>query len=367
MKKYTRDLAASLMNSVRKRCDPGGGAPVGGGAGGVLASRHATSRSLRAVTRPSIVFLDRATVGPSVTITRPGFDHDWAEHERTAAEEVVPRLAGATVAITNKVPIRADTLAELPELKMIAVAATGYDVVDVAACRERAIVVANVRAYAVNTVPEHTFALILALRRGLIGYRQDVIAGEWQRSGQFCFFNHPIRDLAGSALGIIGEGAIGQAVARLGQAFGMRTLYAAHKGVSGLGPLYTPFDEVLETSDVITLHAPLMPATRDTIAMPEFRKMKRRPLLINASRGGLVNEADLVRALDEGLIAGAGFDCLTSEPPGDDHPFWQIVERPNVIVTPHVAWASDEAMQAVSDQVIGNIESFQRGTPSYVV
>ena len=138
--------------------------------------------------------------------------------------------------------------------------------------------VANVRGYAVHTVPEHTFALILALRRSLIGYRQDVIAGEWQRAGQFCFFSHPIGDLHGATLGIIGEGTIGQSVARLGQAFGMRTLFAAHKGVSGLGPLYTPWDEVLETSDVITLHAPLMPATRDLIAMPEFRQMKRRPL-----------------------------------------------------------------------------------------
>jgi glycerate dehydrogenase len=314
-----------------------------------------------------IVFLDRATIGLTVTITRPGFEHEWIEHEATAEAEVAERLAGATVAITNKVPIRAATLAALPDLRMIAVAATGYDVVDVAACEERGIAVANVRGYAVHTVPEHTFALILALRRSLIGYRQDVIAGEWQRAGQFCFFNHPIRDLHGSTLGVIGEGTIGQSVARLGQAFGMRTLFAAHKGVSGLGPLYTPFDEVIETSDVITLHCPLMPATRNVIAMPEFRRMRRRPLLINASRGGLVNEADLVRALDEDLIAGAGFDCLTAEPPGDDHPFWPILERSNVIVTPHVAWASDEAMQTVWDQVIANIESFERGAPSNLV
>jgi glycerate dehydrogenase len=319
------------------------------------------------VSRQRIVFLDRATIGPAVTITRPGFAHDWVEHEATAAEEVAERLGGATIAITNKVPIRDATLAALPDLRMIAVAATGYDVVDVAACAPRGIVVANVRGYAVHTVPEHTFALILALRRSLIGYRQDVVAGEWQRAGQFCFFNHPIRDLHGSTLGIIGEGTIGQSVARLGLAFGMRTLFAAHKGVSGLGPLYTPFDEVLETSDVITLHAPLMPATRNVLAMPEFRKMKRRPLVINASRGGLVQEADLVRALDEGLIAGVGFDCLTAEPPGDDHPFWPILERPNVIVTPHVAWASDEAMQTVWDQVIANIESFERGAPSNLV
>jgi len=310
-----------------------------------------------------IVFLDRATIGPSVSIGRPGFAHEWVEYEATSADDVVARLEGATIAITNKVPIRKETLAELPDLKMIAVAATGYDNVDVEACRERGIVVANVRGYAVDTVPEHTFALILALRRQLIGYRADVIAGEWQKAGQFCFFNHSIRELKSATLGIIGEGTIGQAVARLGQAFGMRTLYAAHKGVEGLGPLYTPFEEVLATSDVITLHCPLMPSTRNLLAMPEFEQMKRRPLLINASRGGLVNEADLVAALDRGLIAGIGFDCLTSEPPTDDHPFWPILERPNVIVTPHVAWASEEAMQSLWDQLIGTIESFERGEP----
>jgi glycerate dehydrogenase len=314
-----------------------------------------------------IVFLDRATIGPSVDLRRPQFEHEWVEHEATSGDEVVRRLTDATIAITNKVPIREAALAGLPELKMIAVAATGYDVVDVAACRQRGVVVANVRGYAVHSVPEHTFALILALRRSLIGYRQDVMAGEWQKAGQFCFFNHPIRDLHGATLGIIGEGAIGQAVARLGEAFGMRTLYAAHKGVEGLGPLYTPFDEVLETSDVITLHAPLMPSTRNVLAIPEFRKMKRRPLLINASRGGLVHETDLVQALDEGLISGIGFDCLTSEPPAPDHPFWPILDRPNVIVTPHVAWASAEAMQTLWEQVIDNLENFHRGEPSNVV
>jgi glycerate dehydrogenase len=314
-----------------------------------------------------IVFLDRGTFGPSVELAKPAFCHEWVEHAATPPSEVVRRLAGAEIAVTNKVPIRAEHLAELPRLRMISVAATGYDVVDVAACGERGIVVANVRGYAVNTVPEHTFALILALRRGIVGYRQDVIDGQWQKAGQFCFFTHPIRDLAGSTLGIIGEGAIGQSVARLGQAFGMRTLYAAHKGVSGLGPLYTPFDEVLEVSDVITLHCPLTPATRGLIAMPEFRKMKKRPLLINTARGGLVVEEDLVTALNEGLIAGAGFDCLTAEPPPRDHPFSAIMGRPNVIVTPHVGWASQEAMQACWRQVIDNIEGFKAGRPSNAV
>jgi glycerate dehydrogenase len=314
-----------------------------------------------------IVFLDRATIGPTVTINRPSFEHDWAEHKSTSEGDVVGRLSDATIAITNKVPIRSSALERLPRLKMIAVAATGYDVVDVAACAERDITVANVQGYAINTVPEHTFALILALRRSLIGYRQDVIDGEWQKAGQFCFFHHPIRNLHGSTLGIMGEGVIGQAVARLGQAFGMRTLYAAHKGVEGLGPLYTPFEEVLESSDVITLHCPLTPSTRNMLAMPEFRKMKRRPLLLNVARGGLVNEADLVAALDEGLITGIGFDCLTSEPPREDHPFFGIVERPNVIITPHVAWASEEAMQTLWNQLIDNIEGFHRGEPQNVV
>jgi glycerate dehydrogenase len=255
-----------------------------------------------------IVFLDRITMAPVLQLRRPHFEHDWVEHERTAPSQVVERLRDCDIAISNKVAIRCESIAQLPRLKMIAIPATGYDAFDIDACAERGIVVSNVRGYAVNTVPEHTFALILALRRSLLGYRRDVIAGRWQEADQFCFVTHPIGDLAGSALGIFGEGAIGQRVARLGEAFGMRAMFGAHKGVSGLGPLYTPFDEVLATSDVITLHCPLLPGTRGMLAMPEFRQMKKCPLIINCGRGGLVDEADLVRALDLGLIAGIGFD-----------------------------------------------------------
>lgn len=325
----------------------------------VLCSQNRSDTS-----RMRIVFLDRSTIGPSVRMLKPSFPHEWIEYDRTDPGQVVERLAGADIAVCNKVPIRRDAIMQLPDLKMICIPATGYDAFDVDACKERGIVVSNVRGYAVNTVPEHTFALILALRRGLIGFRQDVIDGRWQEAQQFCFFTHPINDLAGSTLGIIGEGALGQGVARLGQAFGMRTLFAAHKNVEGLGPLYTPFDEVLETSDVITLHSPLMPATRNMIAAPEFAKMKRRPLLINCARGGLVNEADLVDALDKGQIAGIGFDCLTSEPPKPDNPLLKVLNRPNVIVTPHTAWASDEAMQTLWDQVVEHIDNFHAGRPS---
>ena len=311
-----------------------------------------------------IVFLDRSTIGPSVTLTKPSFAHEWIEYDRTAPDQVVERLKDAEIAVCNKVPIRRAAIEQLPGLKMICIPATGYDAFDIDACKERGIVVSNVRGYATNTVPEHVFALILALRRGIVGYRQDVIDGRWQQEDQFCFFTHPINDLAGSTLGVIGEGSLGQGVARLGQAFGMRTLFAAHKNVQGLGPLYTPWDEVLETADVITLHSPLMPATRNMIAAPEFAKMKKKPLLINCARGGLVDEADLVAALDKGQIAGAGFDCLTSEPPNADNPLLKVLGRPNVIVTPHVAWASNEAMQTLWDQVVAHVENFHAGHPS---
>jgi glycerate dehydrogenase len=308
-----------------------------------------------------IVFLDRATIAPQITLRAPRFAHELITHDHTRPDEVVARLAGASVAIINKVTLRADALERLPDLKLIAVAATGTDCVDKAYCEAKGIAVANIRGYAIHTVPEHTFALILALRRNVVAYRNDVLSGRWQASGQFCFFDHPIHDLAGARLGIIGEGVLGQRVAELARAFGMVPLFAAHKGVSGLGPLYTPWQEVLETSDILTLHSPLTPATRHMIAMPEFRAMKRRPLLVNTARGGLVDEADLVRALDEGLISGAGFDVVTGEPPSPDNPLMRAAGRPNVILTPHVAWASDEAQQALADQLMDNIENFVAG------
>jgi glycerate dehydrogenase len=314
-----------------------------------------------------IVFLDRNTIGPTVNLVRPRFVHEWVEFAATSPEQVVARLTDATIAITNKVPIRAHDLAVLPRLQMIAVAATGYDVIDHDACRTQGVIVSNVRGYATSTVPEHTFALILALRRNIVGYRQAVIDGQWQKAGQFCFFAHPIRELDGATLGIIGKGAIGQSVAQLARAFGMKPLFAAHKHVDGLGPLYTPFDEVLATSDIITLHCPLTPGTRNMIGIAEFRKMRNRPLLINTARGGLVVEKDAALALDEGLISGIGFDCLSEEPPGRDHCLADVLGRPNVIVTPHVGWAGELAMQSLWNQLIMHIENFHMGRPTNVV
>ena len=314
-----------------------------------------------------IVFLDRGTFAPEIELVRPSIDHDWVEHAGTSPDQIVKRLEGATVAITNKVPIRAETLARLPDLKMVSVAATGFDVIDVPACREHGVQVSNVRGYAVNTVPEHTFALIFALRRAIAGYAQDVVDGKWQEAGQFCFHTHPMKDLRGSTLGIFGEGSLGQSVADIARVLGMKVLFAAHKGVDGLGPLYTPFDEVLERSDVITLHCPLMPGTRNMLASAEFRKMKRQPLIINTARGGLVDEGDLVAALDEGLIGGIGFDVLTTEPPAHDHPLMKVADRANVIITPHVAWASFEAQTECWRQTVDHVNAFFEGQAKNLV
>jgi len=314
-----------------------------------------------------IVFLDRATIAPGIRLRSPDFPHTLVEHQRTLPDEAAERLAGASIAIINKVTLDAATLGRLPDLKLIAVAATGTDCVDKAYCQAHGVAVSNIRGYATHTVPEHAFALMLALRRNIVAYRADVLAGEWQKAGQFSFFNHPIHDLAGARLGVIGEGALGQRVAQIAQAFGMVPVYAAHKGRTGLGPLYTPWQEVLETSDVITLHSPLLPETRGMIGLAEFRQMKRRPLLINTARGGLVVEEDLEAALDEGLISGAGFDVTLPEPPPPDSPLMRIARRPNVIVTPHIAWASDEAQQTLADQLIDNIENFVAGKPTNLV
>ncbi|WP_319530863.1 D-2-hydroxyacid dehydrogenase [uncultured Cohaesibacter sp.] len=314
-----------------------------------------------------IVFLDRDTVAPHIHVRRPKFDHEWIEYDRTPAELAAERLKDATIAINNKVPLRRETLEALPNLRLIAIAATGYDCVDIAACRDLGIAVCNIRGYAINTVPEHAFSLILALRRSILAYREDVKRGEWNKADQFCFFNHPIRDLAGSNLVIMGEGSIGQSVAAIGRAFGMNIMFAAHKGSTGLGPLYTPWDEALAQADVISIHCPLMPSTEWMIGMAEFRQMSRHPIIVNTARGRLVVEEDLATALREGLIAGAGFDVTDGEPPAPDSPLMKLLDQPNFILTPHIAWASDEAQQTLVDQMIDNIENFMRDAPSNIV
>jgi glycerate dehydrogenase len=310
-----------------------------------------------------IVYLERESI--IADVRRPAFAHEWVEHACSLQAEVEPRLAEASIAIVNKVQIDADMLARLPKLKMVAVAATGTNNVDLEACRARGIVVSNIRGYAVHTVPEHAIALMLALSRNLMAYRESVQAGRWQQSEQFCFFDHPIRDLFGATLAVVGGGALGNGVANLAKAFGMRVLQVERKGATSVRPGYVSFQAALAEADIVSLHCPLTPETQNLIAADELQAMKRSALLINTSRGGLVNEAALVQALKEGWIAGAGFDVLSKEPPTDGNPLLapELLALPNFLLTPHVAWASRPAMQALVDQLIANIEAFVQGQP----
>jgi glycerate dehydrogenase len=312
----------------------------------------------------NIVFLDRDSLLATVPV--PSFEHQWLDFPATQQGEVAERLAGATIAITNKVPVRAADIAKLPHLKMIAVAATGTDNVDLAACRERGIVVSNIRNYSLVSVPEHVFTLILALRRNLRAYCADVDAGLWQKSSTFCLFDHPIGDLAGSKLGIVGYGALGHKVAQLGRAFGMQVCVASRKPVSDPDVTNLPLDDLLRTCDVVSLHLPLNEQTRNMIGARELEMMKPAALLINTARGGLVDEAALAQALTNGVIGGAGFDVLSKEPPAPDNPLLGL-RLPNFILTPHVAWASTGAMQTLANMLVDNIEAFVAGEPLNVV
>lgn len=311
-----------------------------------------------------IVFLDRNTL--RANIRRPAHPHEWFEYAKTSREEVLERLCAATIAITNKVPLREAELLQLPDLKFIAVAATGVDIIDLDYCRLRKIPVSNVRNYAPYSVPEHVFALILSLRRNLFSYRQEILSGAWQRSDAFCLLDYPIRELHESTLGIIGHGALGQAVERLARAFGMRVLISEHKAAESIRLGRTSFEETLRSSDVLTLHCPLTKETRNLIGTQELERMQRHALLINTARGGLVDEASLAAALRSGLIAGAGFDVLSHEPPSEGNPLLEL-NLPNFVLTPHIAWASDEAMQTLADQLIANIEAFIEGRPQNLV
>ncbi|HYP52864.1 MAG TPA: D-2-hydroxyacid dehydrogenase [Pyrinomonadaceae bacterium] len=303
----------------------------------------------------TIVFLDRDTL--DAELRPPSFEHRWVDYGATGEAEVFERLRDATVAVVNKVPLRAEVLSRLPRLKLIAVAATGTDNVDTAFCRERGIEVSNVRGYAVRTVPEHVLMLTLALRRSLPAYSEDVRAGGWQRAGQFCLLTHPVRDLHGSTFGVVGYGTLGRATAELMRAVGAVVLVAEHKGAREVREGRASFEEVLKRSDAVSLHVPLKDETRGLVGRRELGLMKPTSILINCARGGVVDEAALAEALREGGIAGAGVDVLSAEPPQDSNPLLAPDLRTKLVVTPHVAWASREAMQALADQLVSNIEA----------
>ncbi|MDF2155648.1 D-2-hydroxyacid dehydrogenase [Vibrio sp. CAU 1672] len=310
---------------------------------------------------PKVVFLDRATIPAHISLPRPAFAHQWLEYDVTSEQQVVERANDAEIVISNKVLLDQTVLAQLPKLKMIAIAATGFNNVDVEFCAARGIAVANVRGYATQTVPEHVIAMLFALRRNLFAYHQDIARGEWQRNQQFCFFTHPIGDVAGSTLGVIGSGTLGKATAKLARAVGMKVLFAERKGASQCREGYLPFNQVLAQADVISLHCPLNHDTQDLIGQDELAQMKSSAILINTGRGGLVDENALVEALRSGEIAAAGCDVFSQEPADQDNPLIASMHLPNLLLTPHVAWGSDSSIQRLTNILIDNINAFQAG------
>lgn len=311
------------------------------------------------------VFLDAATLGHDVDLTpiREAVD-ELVLHNRTEPEQVQARIAGFDTVITNKVVIGKEHFSAHPDIKNLVLTATGTNNIDLDAAKAAGVRVVNAIRYGRASVSQHAMTLILALATRLVDYHEDVSAGCWEQSSQFCLMDHPIMELNGRTLGIVGYGDLGQGLAELARAFGMKILVAARPGqASGEvdGHPRIPLDELLPQVDVLSLHCLLTPETRNMIDADALSKMQKHALVINTSRGGLVDEKALADALRKGRIGGAGFDVLTEEPPANGNVLLSS-DIPNLIVTPHCAWASKEARQRMVQLTAQNLEGMKNGT-----
>lgn len=306
------------------------------------------------------VFLDASTLGDDVDLSSiETVTGGLKKYDRTAPDQVLERMRGFDTVLVNKVVLTREHFEACPELKTIAVVATGLNNIDQAAAKEHGIPVLNVTHYGRSTVAQHTLALMLALATRLLDYDRDVRAGRWAKSDMFCLMDHPILELEGRTLGVVGYGDLGQGVVERAKAFGMKILLGARPGqapgeVDGYPRI--PLDELLPQVDVLSLHCLLTDDTRNLIGKRELEMMKRDALLINTSRGGLVDEQALADALRSGTIGGAGFDVLTEEPPRHGNPLLAD-DIPNLIITPHSAWASREARQRIVEITAENLSS----------
>lgn len=314
----------------------------------------------------SAVFLDLSTLDREdldLSALRAASSR-FEQHAATSADQVVEHIADHQVAITNKVIIDEAAMRACPQLRLILIAATGTNNVDLQAARRLGITVCNCQAYGTSAVAQHTLMLMLVLVTRFESYRQAVRNGAWQRSNQFCLLDFPIGELAGRTLGILGYGELGQAVARRAEAFGMRVVVGAVPGREQVGR--PTLDELLPQIDILSLHCPLTETTRDMIGAPQLARMKPGSFLVNSARGGLVDESALVDSLRSGHLAGAASDVLTAEPPRNGNPLLEA-DLPNLIVTPHCAWGSREARQTIVSQLAENLRCFARSEPCRVV
>ncbi len=313
-----------------------------------------------------IVFLDESTITLDDDIDFSVLKQlgDYAGYPHSTEEEIIQRAAGAEVVIPNKVRMTPRVIESLDSLRLIAEIATGYDNVDLQAAQENNVTVCNVAGYAANTVPQHTFALILNLATKAHLYHADVMAGEWAKASSFNLLNYPTFELKGLTIGIIGFGTIGRGVAQIAEGFGMRVLAHDMAGIQGADYPNTDLETIFSESDFVTVHCPLTDQTRNLIDVEALGKMKPTAMVINTARGGIVDEEALAAALNSGRIAGAGFDVLTGEPPVEGN---VLLTAKNVIMTPHCAWSTREARQKLVDETAQNIRTFFEGRPRNVV
>ena len=312
-----------------------------------------------------IVVLDGYTMNPG-DLSWEGLEGlgECAVYERTPPERVVERAAGAEVVLTNKVVLDGAVMARLPALRYIGVLATGYNVVDTAAARERGIVVTNVPAYSTRSVAQLVMALVLELAHHVGDHSRGVHEGRWTRSPDFAYWDWPLVELDGLVMGIVGFGQTGRAVADLTRAFGMRVLVHTRTPTAGPGVEFVDLATLLRRSDVVSLHCPLTPETEGLVNAKRLALMKPTAFLINTSRGPVVNERDLADALNAGRIAGAGLDVLSTEPPKADNP---LLGAKNCFITPHFAWATRAARERMMKTVVANVRAFLAGRPQNVV
>lgn len=305
-----------------------------------------------------IVFLDDEGLAPSTHLKRPGFEHCWVQHAYTRPDQVVEHLRDATIALTCSVPLREEHLRQLPKLKMISLALTGRDIVGLDYCEAHGIEVSSVPGYAANTVAEHCLAMIFELFRRPGAFSRlmgQVHAGKAPVKN--IYFDHRIRDIRAKHLAIIGSGPIALRLAELATALGMRVLFE-DRGGQHPGSERLPLDELLQWCDVLSINCPLTPQTHNLIDAPELALMKSDALVINTGRGGIVNEAALIAALQNNRLGGAALDVVEQEPLQADNPLFQLIERDDFILNPHIAWSSEDAMQQLMDSAIDNISDF---------
>lgn len=307
------------------------------------------------------VFLDYATMGPGLNLDglRDAVDELTVYHN-TRRHEVVERVGDAEIIFTNKNRLTPEILGELPNLRFVGLTATGSDNVDLVSAERHGVAVANIRDYCTESVVEHVFGVLLMLCHSLGRYAATVRRGEWQRSADPLLLVHPVTELRGKTMGIVGYGALGKGVSRMAEAFGMRVIVSARPGAQAVAEDRQPFGEIIAASDVISLHCPLNDDTRNLLGADEFEHMKPSAIVINTARGALIDSAALVDALESGSIAAAAIDVLPQEPPRDGDPLLDY-QGDNLIVTPHTAWASDEARQNAIDELEANTRAFIAG------